>query len=162
MYLSQLMASQISCNDNAWGILVWEMATLGASPYPGVPHERLVPLLAAGYRLRDISYIGYHYQMIEYCKKNVGYRTHVDCPPFCFSDRISRLVLFQDAATLWLFCSDVTLIFFIGILLSFLISFFIIPSLDKEVLAGLLWEPTSILLLALPLTVRLFTHLQRE
>ena len=32
------------------GILLWEMATLGASPYPGVPHERLVPLLAAGYR----------------------------------------------------------------------------------------------------------------
>lgn len=28
------------------------MATLGASPYPGVPHERLVPLLAAGYRFR--------------------------------------------------------------------------------------------------------------
>ena len=37
------------------GILLWEMATLGASPYPGVPHERLVPLLAAGYRFSEIS-----------------------------------------------------------------------------------------------------------
>ena len=37
------------------GILLWEMATLGASPYPGVPHERLVPLLAAGYRFPEIS-----------------------------------------------------------------------------------------------------------
>jgi len=39
----------------SFGILLWEMATLGASPYPGVPHERLVPLLAAGYRMQRPS-----------------------------------------------------------------------------------------------------------
>ena len=32
----------------SYGVLLWEMETLGASPYPGVPPERLIPLLAAG------------------------------------------------------------------------------------------------------------------
>ena len=35
----------------SFGILLWEMVTLGSAPYPGVPPERLIPLLAAGYRM---------------------------------------------------------------------------------------------------------------
>ena len=37
----------------SFGVLLWEMASLGAAPYPGVPPERLVPLLAAGYRMQE-------------------------------------------------------------------------------------------------------------
>ena len=50
-FLSFIIVNSIALTQSyILGILLWEMATLGASPYPGVPHERLVPLLAAGYR----------------------------------------------------------------------------------------------------------------
>ena len=35
----------------SYGVLLWEMVTLGNAPYPGVPPERLFPLLLAGYRM---------------------------------------------------------------------------------------------------------------
>jgi len=34
-----------------FGVLMWELATLGSSPYPGVMPERLYGLLHAGYRM---------------------------------------------------------------------------------------------------------------
>ena len=37
----------------SYGVLLWEMVTLGAAPYPAVPPERLIPLLAAGYRMNQ-------------------------------------------------------------------------------------------------------------
>ena len=40
----------------SYGVLLWEMVTLGAAPYPGVPPERLIPLLVAGYRMNKPKY----------------------------------------------------------------------------------------------------------
>ena len=35
----------------SFGVLLWELATLGASPYPGVAPERMLELLEAGHRM---------------------------------------------------------------------------------------------------------------
>ncbi|ODM86552.1 Proto-oncogene tyrosine-protein kinase receptor Ret [Orchesella cincta] len=37
----------------AFGVLVWELTTLGASPYPGIPTEQLYSLLNTGYRMHQ-------------------------------------------------------------------------------------------------------------
>ena len=34
-----------------FGILLWELVTLGKSPYPGVSPDQLVGLLQSGYRM---------------------------------------------------------------------------------------------------------------
>ncbi len=35
----------------SYGVLLWELATLGAPPYPGIPPENLFAMLSAGYRM---------------------------------------------------------------------------------------------------------------
>ncbi|XP_064601187.1 proto-oncogene tyrosine-protein kinase receptor Ret-like isoform X2 [Liolophura sinensis] len=35
----------------SYGIVLWEIVTLGATPYPGIPPERLFGLLKSGYRM---------------------------------------------------------------------------------------------------------------
>lgn len=35
----------------AFGVLAWELITLGASPYPGIQPQHLYSLLKSGYRM---------------------------------------------------------------------------------------------------------------
>ncbi|KAI8796645.1 proto-oncogene tyrosine-protein kinase receptor Ret, partial [Biomphalaria glabrata] len=48
-----LYAQIYTMKSDVWsyGIVLWEIVTLGASPYPGIPPERLFPLLSTGYRM---------------------------------------------------------------------------------------------------------------
>ena len=36
----------------AFGVLLWELVTLGRTPYPNVPVEKLLDLLRSGYRMK--------------------------------------------------------------------------------------------------------------
>jgi len=40
----------------AYGVLLWEIFTLGSTPYPTVPHEKLLEALREGHRLGKPSY----------------------------------------------------------------------------------------------------------
>jgi len=44
------------CFSWAYGILLWEIFTLGGNPYPTVPHERLFEALREGHRMDKPPY----------------------------------------------------------------------------------------------------------
>ncbi|CAG0891255.1 unnamed protein product [Darwinula stevensoni] len=52
----------------SFGVLLWELTTMGASPYPGVPLENLVSLLESGYRMsRPTSSAPELYSLMKSC-----------------------------------------------------------------------------------------------
>lgn len=48
---SQLFSFFLFANSWSFGIVLWEIVTLGGSPYPGIPNEDLFRLLKDGYRM---------------------------------------------------------------------------------------------------------------
>jgi proto-oncogene tyrosine-protein kinase Ret len=55
MALESLADHVYTSKSDVWsfGVLLWELVTLGASPYPGVEVHNLFNLLKAGYRMRN-------------------------------------------------------------------------------------------------------------
>lgn len=53
MPLEALICGQATIKSDVWsfGILLWEIVTMGASPYPGIPIHGLVDMLRTGYRM---------------------------------------------------------------------------------------------------------------
>ena len=52
----------------SYGVLLWEIFTLGGSPYPTVPHERLFEALREGHRMDHPPYSTEHvYTIMRQC-----------------------------------------------------------------------------------------------
>lgn len=50
--LTHYLLALSSCRWS-FGVLLWEIVTLGGNPYPGIPPERLFNLLKTGYRMEQ-------------------------------------------------------------------------------------------------------------
>ncbi|XP_021369987.1 proto-oncogene tyrosine-protein kinase receptor Ret-like [Mizuhopecten yessoensis] len=87
-----LYAQVYTTQSDVWsfGIVLWEIVTLGAPPYPGIPPERLYNLLIAGYRMdRPESCTDEMYAVMQKCWKT----DPTERPPFFqLTDIFDRLL----------------------------------------------------------------------
>lgn len=68
--IEALFDQQYTVKSDVWsfGILLWEIFTLGGSPYPGIPVERLFTLLKNGYRMECPIYCPSNiYEIMLHC-----------------------------------------------------------------------------------------------
>ncbi|XP_035217300.1 proto-oncogene tyrosine-protein kinase receptor Ret-like [Stegodyphus dumicola] len=80
MALESLQSQLYTTKSDVWsyGILLWEIVTLGGCPYPGIPSERLYQLLKEGYRMpRPDDCPSQLYKIMTSCwKENPNERPH--------------------------------------------------------------------------------------
>lgn len=62
MAIESLMHQQYTTQSDVWsfGILLWEIVTLGRHPYPGIHTSELLRMLMDGYRMDRPSNCGTH------------------------------------------------------------------------------------------------------
>ncbi|XP_013407048.2 protein slit-like [Lingula anatina] len=55
-----LLSGQYTTKSDVWsyGVVLWEMATLGGTPYPGIPPEQMYEMLRSGYRMPRPEHCG--------------------------------------------------------------------------------------------------------
>ncbi|XP_014677880.1 PREDICTED: tyrosine-protein kinase receptor Tie-1-like, partial [Priapulus caudatus] len=65
-----LTCGQYTMKSDVWsyGVVLWEITTMGASPYPGVPINSLLEMLKSGYRMAMPKDCPDHlYEMMQNC-----------------------------------------------------------------------------------------------
>ncbi|KAF2356358.1 Serine-threonine/tyrosine-protein kinase catalytic domain [Trinorchestia longiramus] len=88
MALESLYDNIFSSKTDVWsfGILLWEIVTLGSTPYPGMSAEEVMKKIKSGYRLEKPSYCKREmYNIMYYC----WYEDPKDRP--CFKELIKYL-----------------------------------------------------------------------
>nr|XP_022336376.1 vascular endothelial growth factor receptor 2-like isoform X2 [Crassostrea virginica] len=94
MAIESIFDQIFTIKSDVWsfGIVLWEIVTLGGSPYPGIPNEDLFRLLKDGYRM----------DQPENCSTDIyqmmlsAWHPHADCRP-TFSDLRQKLESMLEA-----------------------------------------------------------------
>ncbi|CAG0888866.1 unnamed protein product [Darwinula stevensoni] len=88
----------------AYGITLWEMFSLGKTPYPGINGAELVRLLQTGYRMEAPRFADHHfYEIMRKCwDEDPSNRPTFHALSACFGEMLpesERLVVYRNLAT---------------------------------------------------------------